>query len=70
MAMNPQVLRQLIYPLRKQGDLNLWGTTVLLMKLKVLYNGLLFIFFHSRSSIIAQLEHGVNHPANILLTMA
>jgi len=51
-AMNPHVLRQAIYPLRKQGDLNLRGAAVLLVKLKILYNSLLFIFFHSRMSII------------------
>jgi len=52
MAMNYQVLGQAIYPLRKQGDLNLRGAAVLLVKLKILYNSLLFIFFHSRMSII------------------
>jgi hypothetical protein len=51
-AVNPHVLGQAIYPLRKEGDLNFGGAGVLLVKSKVLYNGLPFFFFHFRMSII------------------
>jgi hypothetical protein len=46
MAMNPHMLGQAIYPLRKEGDLNLGRASVLLMKSKSLYNGLPFFFLH------------------------
>jgi len=51
-AVNPHVLGQAIYPLCKEGDLNLGGAGVLLVKSKILYNGLPFFFFHHRMSII------------------
>jgi hypothetical protein len=51
-AMNPHVLGQAIYPLRKEGDLNIGGAGVLFVKPKVLYNRLPFFLLHFRMSII------------------
>ena len=61
MPIAPHVLGQGVYALRKEGDLNLRGAGVPVMKAKTLYYCLLLLFLHYRKSIIAQAKRHVNH---------
>jgi hypothetical protein len=60
MAINPHVLCEVVNTLCEQGDLNLWGATVLLVKAKPLEYGLSFLFNHYRIGSIAEFGDNVN----------